>query len=222
MTAMICPIIPHLPYFYEIDASNRIAFIVSSVVMLISVVLVALLVGRYAAGKFDGNKKKTALCFIGITALMTILLLCFFGCAAITVKGVILCLVLVFSSYEDIKKRECDDYLHLMVVIAAFIGTELSSIPNMFISAMFAGGLMLLTMLITKSNIGGADIKMAAACSFLLGLNRGVIGLLVGMILAVVFNVFKKDKKKGFPMIPYLAVGYIRWQVRYKCLILLL
>ena len=198
MTAMIRPIIPHLPYFYEIDASNRIAFIVSSVVILISVVLVALLVGRYAAGKFDGNKKKTALCFIGITALMTILLLCFFGCAATTVKGVILCLVLVFSSYEDIKKRECDDYLHLMVVIAAFIGTELSSIPN-----------MVLTMLITKSNIGGADIKMAAACSFLLGLNRGVIGLLVGMILAVVFNIFKKDKKKGFPMIPYLAVGYL-------------
>ena len=69
MTAMIRPIIPHLPYFYEIDASNRIAFIVSSVVMLISVVLVDLLVGRYAAGKFDGNKKKTAICFIGITAL---------------------------------------------------------------------------------------------------------------------------------------------------------
>ena len=209
MTSMIRPIIPRLPNFYEITASNQIAFIVTSTLMLISVVLVALLVGRFAAGKYDGNKKKTALCFIGITALMTILLLCFFGCAATTVKGVILCLVLVFSSYEDIKKRECDDYLHLMVVIAAFIGTELSSIPNMVISAMFAGGLMLLTMLITKSNIGGADIKMAAACSFLLGLNRGVIGLLVGMILAVVFNIFKKDKKKGFPMIPYLAVGYM-------------
>ena len=68
---------------------------------------------------------------------------------------------------------------------------------------------MLLTMLISKSNVGGADIKMAAACSFLLGLSRGVIGLLAGMILAVVVNVFKKDKKKGFPMIPYLAAGYM-------------
>ena len=207
MTSMIRPIIPRLPNFYEITASNQIAFIVTSTLMLISVVLVALLVGRFAAGKYDGNKKKTALCFIGISAFVTILLLCFFGSAATTVKGIILSLILAFSSYEDIKKRECEDYLHLMVVIAAFIGTELSSLPNMIISALFAGGLMLLTMLITKSNIGGADIKMAAACSFLLGLNRGVIGLLVGMILAVVFNVFKKDKKKGFPMIPYLAVG---------------
>lgn len=135
MTSMIRPIIPRLPNFYEITASNRIAFIVTSTLMLISVVLVALLVGRFAAGKYDGNKKKTALCFIGISAFVTILLLCFFGCAATTVKGIILSLILVFSSYEDIKKRECEDYLHLMVVIAAFIGTELSSLPNMIMSA---------------------------------------------------------------------------------------
>ncbi len=200
---------PILPRFYEIDLTNKVGFIVSTVLMTLSVVLIALLVGRFAAGKFDGNKKKTALCFIGVTALTTLALICFFGCAAITVKGIVLSLILVFSSYEDIKKRECDDYLHLMIVIAAFIGTDLSSIPNMLLSGLFAGGLMLLTMLITKSNIGGADIKMAAACSFLLGLSRGVIGLLAGMILAVVVNVFKKDKKKGFPMIPYLAVGYM-------------
>ena len=68
---------------------------------------------------------------------------------------------------------------------------------------------MLLTMIISKSNIGGADIKIAAACSFLLGLSRGIIGLFAGTILAVLFNIFKKDKKKGFPMIPYLAVGYM-------------
>lgn len=207
MTPMM--IRPILPRFYEIDLTNKVGFIVSTVLMTLSVVLIALLVGRFAAGKFDGNKKKTALCFIGVTALTTLALICFFGCAAITVKGIVLSLILVFSSYEDIKKRECDDYLHLMIVIAAFIGTDLSSIPNMLLSGLFAGGLMLLTMLITKSNVGGADIKMAAACSFLLGLSRGVIGLLAGMILAVVVNVFKKDKKKGFPMIPYLAAGYM-------------
>ena len=207
MTPMM--IRPILPRFYEIDLTNKVGFIVSTVLMTLSVVLIALLVGRFAAGKFDGNKKTTALCFIGVTALTTLALICFFGCAATTVKGIVLSLILVFSSYEDIKKRECDDYLHLMIVIAAFIGTDLSSIPNMLLSGLFAGGLMLLTMLITKSNVGGADIKMAAACSFLLGLSRGVIGLLAGMILAVVVNVFKKEKKKGFPMIPYLAAGYM-------------
>ena len=203
MTMMIRPFIPHL---YNFDVTN-IGVIISAVLMLVSTVIVSLLASRYAADRFGGNKKKAALFFTGISFCVALALVCFFGCAAITVKGLILSLILVFSSYEDIKKRECDDYLHLMIVIAAFIRTELSSIPNMLLSGLFAGGLMLLTMLITKSNVGGADIKMAAACSFLLGLSRGVIGLLAGMILAVVVNVFKKDKKKGFPMIPYLAVG---------------
>ena len=146
---------------------------------------------------------------MGISFLITLALLCFFGFAAITVKGIILSLVLVFSSYEDIKARECDDYLHLMIVIAALIGAEVSAIPYMLISGVFIGGLMLLPVILTKSTVGGADIKTAAACSFMLGLNRGIIGLLFGTVLAVAFNIFKKDKSKGFPMIPYLAVGYM-------------
>ena len=205
MTMMIRPVLPHL---YKFDVSN-VGVIISAALMLVSTVLVALLVSRYAADRFGGNKKKTVLFFTGISLFVALALICFFGCAAITVKGLILSLLLVLSSYEDIKTRECDDFLHLMIVIAAFIGTDLSSIPNMFFSALFAGGIMLITMLITKSNIGGADIKMASACCFLLGLSRGIIGLLAGMILAVVFNIFKKDKKKGFPMIPYLAVGFM-------------
>ena len=205
MTMMIRPFIPHL---YKFDVTN-IGVIISAVLMLISTVLVALLIARYAADRFQGNKRKTTLFFMGISFLSALAIICFFGPAAVAVKGLILSLILVFCSYEDIKTRECDDALHLMIVIAAFIGTDLSSIPNMFVSAMFAGGLMLLTMIISKSNIGGADIKMAAACSFLLGLSRGIIGLLAGTILAVLFNIFKKDKKKGFPMIPYLAVGYM-------------
>ena len=205
MTMMIRPVLPHL---YKFDVSN-VGVIISAALMLVSTVLVALLVSRYAANRFGGSKKKTALFFTGVSFFVALALICFFGCAAIAVKGLILSLLLVLSSYEDIKTRECDDFLHLMIVIAAFIGTDLSSIPNMFFSALFAGGIMLITMLITKSNIGGADIKMAAACCFLLGVSRGIIGLLAGMILAVVFNIFKKDKKKGFPMIPYLAVGFM-------------
>lgn len=207
MSLMIMPLTPHLPSIYEINRTNRLEFIVGSAIILILAIFAALLVGKCAASRFDGSKKKTEIGFVGITALMAALLLCFFGYGLTAIKGIIISLILVYTSYEDIKKRECDDYLHLMIVIAAFIGIDFAVLPNMFISAMFAGGLMLLTVLITNADIGGADIKMAAACCFLLGLTRGVIGLLAGMILAVIFNVFRKDKKKGFPMIPYLAAG---------------
>ena len=181
----------------------------SAVLILASAVVTSFLASLYATNRYKGNKRKTAVFFMGISFFTALALLCFFGFAAITVKGIILSLVLVFSSYEDIKARECDDYLHLMIVIAAFIGAEVSAIPYMLISGVFIGGLMLLPVILTKSTVGGADIKTAAACSFLLGLNRGIIGLLFGTVLAVAFNIFKKDKSKGFPMIPYLAVGYM-------------
>ncbi len=205
---MIRPRIPRFPDFASVDPAEAFGYILCASLIIVSAVIAALLVARYASGRYSGNKKKTALCFACITALVTAALICFFGCSVITVKGILLSLILTFSSYADIKERECDDYLHVMILIAAFIGTDLSSLPNMLFSALFTGGLMLFTMIVTRSFVGGADVKAAAACSFLLGLSRGVLGLIAAMILAVAVNVFKKDKKKGFPMIPYLAAGY--------------
>ncbi len=205
MNLMIKPMIPN----FSVLSNGSFAACLGLAILLTATVLVAVLLSHYAADRFRGNKKKTAFCFAALALLGAFVTFCFFGFAAITVQGIVFFLILILSSYEDIKTRECDDYLHLMTVIAAFIGTEFTMIPGMFVSALFVGGVMLLAVLITKSSIGGADIKMATACSFMLGFERGVIGLVFGTLLAVVVNLLKsKDRKKGFPMIPYLAVGY--------------
>ena len=205
MNLMIQPMIPDFSLFEGRNFSVYFGF----AILLTVTVVTSVLLSFYAAGRFDGDKKKTTFCFAALALFSAIMMFCFFGIAATTVRGIIFFLILIISSYEDIMMRECDDYLHLMTVIAAFIGTELTPVPGMFVSAIFAGGIMLLTVLVTKSNIGGADIKMAAACSFMLGLWRGISGLLFGTLLAVTVNLLKsKDRKKGFPMIPYLAVGY--------------
>lgn len=205
MNLMIRPMIPSFSVFSSEDLAGYIGL----AILLTVTAFVSVLLSHYAADRFKGNKKKTAFCFAALALMGAFVMFCFFGFAATTVRGIIFFLILILSSYEDIKTRECDDYLHLMTVIAAFIGTELTMIPGMFVSAMFVGGVMLLVVLITKSSIGGADIKMAAACSFMLGFERGIIGLVIGTLLAVVVNLLKsKDRKKGFSMIPYLAVGY--------------
>lgn len=185
--------------------------ILSVTFVALATVTAAICLARFAAEKYHGKKICTVLCFLAIAVLMAVTLYCFFGFAATTIRGIILTLALLFSSYQDIKTRECDDYLHLMIAVAAFIGKELTSIPNMFLSVMFVTGVMIMAVLVTNSDIGGADIKMAAACAFLLGLKRGVIGLTVGLILAVTVNLIKNRKKKktGFPMIPYLATGFM-------------
>ena len=98
-----------------------------------------------------------------------------------------------------------------MIVIAAFIGTDTAALANMLLSALLAGGIMLITTAATKSKLGGADIKLSAACAFLLGAVQGLIGLVIGLTLAVIINSVKNKKKKqtGFPLIPYLAVGFM-------------
>ena len=182
-------------------------------VMNISLLLVcsltaSFLTALYATKKYGGEKSNTAVIFVGINMLAAVLLICFFGCEAITVKGIIYIILLTLSSYADIRVRECDDCCHVMIVIAALIGTELSDIPGMLLSAMITGGLIMLTVIAAKSRIGGADIKLSAASAFLLGFERGIAGLFFGTFLAVICNIAAKDKKKGFPMIPYLSAGF--------------
>lgn len=77
---------------------------------------------------------------------------------------------------------------------------------SLFGTTCLAGGF-----LNTKSSIGGADIKLSAACAFMLGTVQGMTGLMIGLILAVIINSIKNRKKKheGFPLIPYLAVGFM-------------
>lgn len=185
--------------------------LVNGIVLLALTVLTAVFISLYASNVYKGNKKKAVLFFTVIAALTALSLFYFFGCAATTVKGIIFCLLLAFSSYEDIKTRECENYVHLMIVIAAFIGTDMAALPNMVLSALLVGGIMLMTTIITKSQMGGADIKLSAVCAFLLGTVQGFAGLMLGLIAAIIVNIIKNRKKntEGFPLIPYLAVGFM-------------
>lgn len=204
---MIRPFVPRTASFDTAGTDSA----VSASVMLLITVAAAVLLGMAAAKKYEGNKAAATLSFAGIALVAGVACICLFGCAAAAVKGILFSLILVFSSYEDIKTRECGNCLSVMVVVAAFVGTEPASVPMMLLSSLLLGGTVLLTCLIAKGGVGGADIKMTAACAFLLGLPRGIIGLLLGMLLAVAVNAIRnrKDKKKGFPMIPYLAAGFM-------------
>ncbi len=187
--------------------------ILTAVFLLLAVAIAAMLLGLFAARKFKANKWKTALTFMGIAVMVTALLLCFFGLAVGTLRGALLCLVLVYCSFSDLKSREVDDYLHLMVLLTAFIGVEIAQIPTMLLSAILLTlPTMLVCILCQGRTIGGADIKLTAACGFLLGLWKGSFGLTIGLLLSIIVNFLiqlKKDKVESFPLVPYLAAGFM-------------
>ena len=198
---------PIMPKVIDVTVETLLKIFGVSVI-LGAVVLATVLIAKYALKRWGGEKVKTIAGFVGIGLGVTVALLCFFGCTTMTVRGILFSLILLLASFSDIKSRECDDWLHVMIVIVAFVGFELSSIPSMLLSAFVISLLMILSIFIGKGRIGGADIKFCIASSLVLGLKGSVIGLTLGLVLAILMNI-KRNKKEGFPLVPYLATGFM-------------
>lgn len=180
--------------------------------LVVATGLTAMFLGFISSKKFADDKCKTGLIFVGIADLVTIILICFFGCTVNAIKGIVLSLILLISSYSDIKRREVEDYLWVMVVITAFIGIEVAQIPFAILSAIIVSiPIILVNILCKGKTIGGADIKLTAACSIVIGVWGGLIGLMIGLTLSIIVNLIiqNKCKAKSFPLVPYLATGFM-------------
>jgi len=214
---MIHPILPISPFYPSVPSTDINTALILNILLLSTFIVVSLfvtlLMSRYASIKWNGKKKQTMTIFLCITGIIAVFLFGFFGLAVGAVRGMIFCLILVLSSYSDIKVREADDYLHIMITLTALIGAEISDIPSMALGAAALAIPMIIIAAFSKGNgVGGADIKLSAACGFLLGAEKGIVGLVFGLILGIVINfIIQRIKKKAdsFPLIPYLAVGYM-------------
>lgn len=63
---------------YDIPKLTENPFVlISGFVLVITSVLIAVVLSRYAAETYKGNRKKATLLFAGITAFVTLILFCF-------------------------------------------------------------------------------------------------------------------------------------------------
>ena len=180
--------------------------------ILAATIIVALLVARYAAHHWQGNKQDVAAGYAAISGVYALLLFGSFGFTAQTIRGILLCMILLTASYSDLKSREVADYMSVMVLLTAFIGVSMTDIPGMLLGGLFVSGMMILvTLLSGESCIGGADIKLGGACAFALGTTGGIAGLIIGLVLAIVINMCrgKSTRNQSFPLVPYLAAGFL-------------
>ena len=160
MNMIIRPIYPTLPIRPPQISVEMAMLIFNALAFLMLAGAAAFFIGVYTAKRWKADKTKTAVAFVLISVAVTILLLCFFGFAVSTVKGIILCLILLFSSYSDIKTREADDYLHVMILLTAFIGREPTDIPGMLLSAALITLPLIMPVILCKGKvIGGADVN---------------------------------------------------------------
>ena len=128
------------------------------------------------------------------------------------IKGIIFAAILLKASISDIRTREVDNYLSVMVIITAFIGICRGDLLSMITGALLVPLPLLITAIIKPGKMGGADIKLMAASAFLLGVTKGMAAMIAGLVLAVVCTLLvrlirKKNVKDSLPLIPYLSAG---------------
>lgn len=136
-----------------------------------------------------------------------------FGWTDDLVKGIIFLLVLLYASVSDIQTRRVKDFASVMILITGFIGITVSEIPKHLFGGILIGGILFICAVASNNRIGGADVKISAACSSLLGFQRGMAGLVIGLLSAIICNLIlnrkSKIKGKAFPLVPYLSVGFM-------------
>mgnify|MGYP002674169017 FL=1 len=182
-------------------------FVITAILLLLITGFAGYITGKSAAESFGGNKKKTAVVFT-VTAVLTMAaLLCFFGASAKAARGGVMCIIMLYAAYEDIKTRECADFLSVMLGITGIMGKE----PKELILSLIAfAGIILILLIssaVTKNGIGGGDVKFAGAVSLVLGFFNTAAALVLGLLAAVVIN--KLRKQKSFPLLPYLAPAFM-------------
>lgn len=196
-----------------IPAQLTTTFLLLAGVIFCAAVYSAYLVGGYCSKRWDGNDIKTKTVAMLIMGGVSLLSLILFGISMATFQAIILCNIYLFASYSDFKTRELDDSTHCLLIATSLIGCSLVDIPDMLFAGIAVGGVMLLVAVISGGKgVGGADIKLGAASAFLLGAQRGLVGVIVGLLIGVVYNAIqnkRKGTKEGFPLVPYLAIGFM-------------
>ena len=130
-----------------------------------------------------------------------------------TVKGIVLALILLYASLEDLSEHQADDFLWVMLVILSLVNYGDVGIGSMIFGAIAVFvPQMVIAMFTKKGGIGGADIKLSTAAALSLGFYGGVIGYMIGLIFAIVFQtiynkVKKQSNKEAFPLLPFLSTG---------------
>lgn len=218
MTKYIQPIGPIRPISPERLMELNPEEVITTIVKLACIFLFYLAVhkiSKVVISKTPGYNKesKKIPIYHCISIILVSSLLIAFGWSIELLKGIILLQILLYASVSDIQTHEVKDFISVLIFITGFIGVTLSDIPMMLFSGLAIGGVLLICAMVSGNRLGGADVKLSAACAFLLGFSKSIAGLVIGLFLAIICNIYfshkNKTKGKAFPLVPYLSIGFM-------------
>lgn len=202
-------------------------FSTTTIIFTISVLLMSLIVGflteKYRRKRFKNEKNNVLMILLHpIFCIVAFFIVELFYDPNKTFQLQVLQLcslfvLLLHASYCDIKEREVDDYISVMIMLVGLFGLNLKTFAaaiEPILGAVICFILFFIVLVTAKSvPIGGADIKIATACALILGALHGLLAILFGLIFALVGTLIKSriknEKQKSFPFIPYYLAGVV-------------
>lgn len=144
--------------------------------------------------------------------LVALLYIRFYETPLTVIKGVILSLTLFYAALQDIRTREVDDSVSIIIAMTALIQFDSPLFLHMLFGGIVTAFPLFMAALIKPGKLGGADIKIMATIGFLLGAEKGMIALIAGLLLAVIciptYRQIRKVKTNAaFALVPFLAIG---------------
>ena len=194
----------------DIDMTMVFQIVVSAILSL-----VVFKITQKVVSKTPGFQKedKNIPIYYAVSCISMSSLLFFFGWSLEFIKGLIFMLTLLYASVSDIQTHSVSDVVSVIIFVTGFIGVTMTDLPLMLFSFIAVFGFLFICAMLSKNKLGGADVKLSAACAFLLGFEKGVIGLGIGLFLSIITNLIiekvKKSKDQPFPLVPYLSIGYM-------------
>ncbi len=124
------------------------------------------------------------------------------------IKYILFNIVLFLAARQDLKEMKAHNWYSVTIFGIGLIGPTLDSV----IGAIVCFVIFLLVYLIRKNKLGGADVKLVAACGFVLGTIPTLFALLIGLSVSLIIeSIVTLIKKNGFnhsyPLLPYIAGG---------------
>lgn len=194
--------------FARPDAVSIIYCSVKSAIFVMVSALVMLILAKIMKSK--GFKFKQPL-VITLGVIYSILLVIFgHGVGLYAIKGMFLFAVLMYASCSDLTNHEVDDCVWVIIIALAFV--DLGSIASMLFGAAAVFVPMFIVAFVSKKSLGGADIKIITALAFLLGFERSIAAMFIGLLSSVVvMSIYRKRHKESrsepFALVPFLSAG---------------
>ena len=202
------------PIFQEFVAENIIAG--EAILLIFKMLLVAtaaFVIGLFLHRSMEKKGLVTNKTFTLIASTMMALGLSLrFGMSVYTFQGIFLFFLLLYASMSDLTDRNVANHVTISILALSLV-----SVPTVGFTAMLIGGaastaIQLGVTALNGGGYGGADWKISSACAFLLGWQRGlsgmVLGLLLGVVFTLVYNKIKdRDIHEGFALVPFISIG---------------